>query len=341
MKISGAKAAAYFARPDPTHLGILIFGADSMRVSLRRQEVIKAIIGDKGEEEMRLTRLAGSEIRKEPSLVLDGMKARGFFPGSCVVLVEQANDGLAAILDIALQEAHKTDAKLIVTAGQLNQRSKLRKVFEGTKSTVAIGIYNDPPSKQEIENVLRKTNLVNISSEALSDLHILGQSLDPGDFQQTMEKLSLYKYGDDTELSSKDVEACAPVTLDAGIDDVIHVIAEARVSEVALLLKRLLGQGINPTTLCISATRHFRLLHSAISHPKGADTALAYARPPVFGARKERMSRQARNWGGLRLEKVLNVLLDTDLVLRSSRPVPANAMIERAFIRIAMLCPKS
>ena len=92
--------------------------------------------------------------------------------------------------------------------------------------------------------------------------------------------------------------------------------------------------------MCIAVTRHFRNLHSAASHPSGLDVGLPRARPPVFGPRKERMVRQVRQWGGMRLEKALSVLTGTDLSLRSSSKAPAHAMLERAFIRISMMRPK-
>ena len=168
----------------------------------------------------------------------------------------------------------------------------------------------------------------------------LGRSLDPGDFQQTCEKLSLYKYKDESVITSTDINLCAPVTVDAALDEAIHIIADARSAEVGPMLSRLFGQGINPTTLCIAVTRHFRNLHSAASHPSGPDIGLSRARPPVFGLRKERMVRQVRQWGGMRLEKALGVLTDTDLSLRSSSKAPTHAMLERAFIRISMMRPK-
>ncbi|MDO9034803.1 MAG: hypothetical protein Q7U51_06330, partial [Methanoregula sp.] len=43
----------YFAKPDPTKAGVLIAGADPMRVALKRQELIAALIGPEGEGEMR------------------------------------------------------------------------------------------------------------------------------------------------------------------------------------------------------------------------------------------------------------------------------------------------
>ena len=81
MKLAGDKANNYFSNPDANHTTILIYGADSMRVALRRQELLKALIGDNAEEEMRLTRISGSDLRSDPALLLDGLKANGFFPG--------------------------------------------------------------------------------------------------------------------------------------------------------------------------------------------------------------------------------------------------------------------
>ena len=340
MKLAGDKANNYFSNPDANHTAILIYGADSMRVALRRQELLKALIGENAEEEMRLTRISGSDLRSNPALLLDGLKASGFFPGLRAVFVEGATDTNSAVIDAAMQDWQKGDAILVLTANQLNARSKLRKVIENNSNSVAVGIYNDPPNEKEIISIASRYNLNNFESDAKKDLISLGRSLDPGDFQQTCEKLSLYKYKDESVITSTDIILCAPVTVDAALDEAIHIIADARSAEVGPMLSRLFGQGINPTTLCIAVTRHFRNLHSAASHPSGPDIELSRARPPVFGLRKERMVRQVRQWGGMRLEKALGVLTDTDLSLRSSSKAPAHAMLERAFIRISMMRPK-
>ncbi|MDB2676102.1 DNA polymerase III subunit delta [Amylibacter sp.] len=340
MKLLGDKANNYFTNPDTNHTTILIYGSDTMRVALRRQELLEALLGDNAEEEMRLTRLSGSDLRNDPALLLDGLKASGFFPGLRAVFVEGATDTNSAVIDAAMQDWQKGDAILVLTANQLNARSKLRKVIENNNNSVAIGIYNDPPNEKEIISIVSRYNLNNFESDAKKDLIALGRSLDPGDFQQTCEKLSLYKYKDGSVITSTDINLCKPVTIDAALDEAIHIIADARSDEVGPMLSRLFGQGINPTTLCIAVTRHFRNLHSAASHPSGPNVGLSRAKPPVFGLRKEWMVRQVRQWGGMRLEKALGVLTDTDLSLRSSSKAPTHAMLERAFIRISMMRPK-
>ncbi|MCP5087342.1 MAG: DNA polymerase III subunit delta [Rhodobacteraceae bacterium] len=340
MKLGGGQAAAFFAKPDPSKAGLLLYGADAMRVSLKRQQVIRVLVGQDAEEEMRLTRISAADLRKEPALVLDEVKAQGFFPGPRVVFVEDAGDGLASVFEAALSDWEDGDATLVVTAGSLPARSKLRKLFEGGSSAVSIGVYNDPPGRDEIERNLKTAGLKNIGQAGMEALTLMARDLDPGEFQQTLEKLALYKWEDTSPVTVEDVQACMPATTDAQVDDAVNIIAEGRTAEVVPTLKRLAGQGINPTNLCILATRHFKTLHGAGSHPQGPDSALSRARPPVFGPRKERMVRQARNWGAPRLERALEVLMDTDLALRSPRPVPDMAMVERAFIRISMMRPK-
>ncbi|MDR6263156.1 MULTISPECIES: DNA polymerase III subunit delta [Rhodobacterales] len=337
MKLAGAQASAFIAKPDAGRAAVLLYGMDAMRVSLKRQQLIKALVGPKAEEEMRLERLNGADLRKEPALVLDGLKAQGFFPGPRVVFVEGAGDGLADVMTTALREWSKGDATLVVTAGSLNARSKLRKAFEGDGKSVAIGIYDDPPARADIERMAAEANLPALSKSNMDDLLTLARTLDPGELSQTIEKLGLYKFRDDTPISGDDIDACMPATSDANLDDAAHAIAEGRAGEVVPTLKRLAGQGINPTALCIAATRHFRSLHAAATHPQGPDAALSRARPPVFGPRKDRLVRQAQRLGAAHLEKALTELMNTDLALRSAKKAPEMALVERAFIRIAML----
>ncbi|MFB1023762.1 MAG: ubiquitin-like protein, partial [Octadecabacter sp.] len=78
--------------PDPNGAGILIYGGDAMRVALKRQDVIKTLVGPNGEEEMRLTRMSGADLRKDPALLGDAIKAQGFFPGPRVVFVEEVTE---------------------------------------------------------------------------------------------------------------------------------------------------------------------------------------------------------------------------------------------------------
>lgn len=337
MKLSGAAAAAYCARPDPAAAGLLIFGQDAMRVALRRQEAIRALIGPEGEAEMRLTRLAGADLRKDPAALSDALRAQSFFPGPRVAFLEEATDTLAPLVTAALKDWRPGDAQLVVTAGGLNTKSALVKLFEAHPTARCIGIYDDPPGREEIEATLTRAGLVQIAPPAMTDLLALARMLDPGDFRQTVEKIALYKYGDAAPLTPEDVAACAPATIEAEADDVLHAVAEGRSQAIGPLMRRLEGQGVLPVTLCIGAMRHFRTLHAAAADPGGPSAGVQKMRPPPFGPRRDRIIRQAGDWGLHRLEEALGLLVETDLTLRSTSRAPAMAVMERALIRLAMM----
>lgn len=337
MKLTGSAAPAYFAKPDPKATGLLIYGQDAMRVALRRQEVIAALIGPEGEAEMRLTRMSGADLRKDPALLLDALKAQGFFPGPRVVFLEEATDGLAPAVTAALKDWRPGDAQLVVTAAGLTSKSALVKLFDAHPSARSAGLYDDPPSRDEIEATLTRAGLTQISPPAMTDLLALARELDPGDFRQTVEKIALYKYRDPAPLTPEDVAACAPATVEAEVDDVLNAVAEGRGAAIGPLMRRLEGQGVLPVTLCIGAMRHFRTLHAASSDPGGPAAGVQRMRPPVFGPRRDRILRQAEGWGLKRLEEALSLLVETDLTLRSTSKAPAMALMERALIRLAMM----
>ena len=341
MKLSGRDAPGYFAKPEAHRTGLLIYGPDGMRVALKRQEVIAALIGPQGEEEMRLTRIPAADLRKDPAMLLDAIKAQGFFPGPRVAFVEDATDAMAPVIISAVEDWREGDAQVIITAGQLKATSKLRKLFEGHPNAYAAAIYDDPPSRDEIEATLAKSGLRDISNDAMRDLTALARALDPGDFRQTMEKLGLYKLGEDAPLTPEDIAACAPSSTEAELDDILNIVAEARPGEIGPVMKRLRAQGVQPVSLCITATRHFRTLYTAASDPGGPAQGIGRLRPPVFGPRRDRMLRQAQNWGAPKLQDALGLLTETDLQLRSAaQHAPEMALVERALIRLAMMASR-
>lgn len=337
MKLSARDAAAYFRKPDPNAAGILIFGSDAMRVALKRQDVIKALVGPNGEEEMRLTRMTGAELRKDPALLGDAIKAQGFFPGPRVAFVEEAGDSITKAITPALADWAEGDAQIVVTAGQLNARSSLRKLFESHPRAYAAGVYDDPPGRDEVEAMIREAGVAQISRDAMDLITSYARDMPPGDLRQTIEKLGLFKLGDETEASVADVEACAPQSNEAGLDDLLNVVADLRAAEIGPILARLYAQGTQPVGLCIAAMRHFRQLHAAASDPGGAAAGIGRLRPPVFGPRRDKMVRQASTWGRPNLEEALGTITEVDLMLRSSSAAPDRALVERMFIRLAML----
>jgi DNA polymerase-3 subunit delta len=334
MKLSPRDAAGFLKRPDPRVPGILIYGGDAMRVSESRAGLVKAFTGPEAETEMRLERMQGGDLRKDTTAAIDAIKAQGFFPGPRAVVIDEANEYAVDALKLALSEWAEGDALLVVTAGALKKTSKLLKLFEGDKRAYSLAIYDDPPGRAEIEKMLSVEGLTDLSADAMRDLTSLAQTIEPGDFRQTLTRIALYKLNDDTPLTPTEIAMLAPQSAEADIDDILNAMAEGRMGDLAPILSRLAAQGVQPVAVCIGAARHFKVLHALVSDPRGPAQAIGTLRPPIFGPRRDKMLRQAQNWSLQRVEDALRELTATDLALRSSTRAPTRALAERALIRL-------
>ncbi len=341
MKLSARDALGFFIRPDLQKAGVLIYGANAMRVALKRQQLIKGLIGHQGEKEMRLTRVQGGELRRDGAALNDAIKAIGFFPGPRVVLVEDANENCADAVLAGLTDWRKGDAQMVVICGALKSTSKIRKAFEAHPNAYAIAIFEEPPSQAEVDAGLAKVGIGEVSPEANQAISHLSKALGPGDFHQFLEKLSLFCMTQSGPVIISNVEDCRPQSTEAALDDVIGLVADLKTYELTPVLHRIVAQGGTATGLCIAALRHFRMLHTAACDPAGAAQGVGKLRPPVYGPRRDRIQRQVISWRRDRLEQVISLLLETDLKLRSAgQTAPQMAQVERCFIRISMMGKK-
>jgi len=100
VKLAARDIKKYLQQPVPAKPALLIYGLDAGRVSAARSAVAAALAGANAADEMRLDRIAAADLRKEPALLVDAIKAQGFFPVPRVVVAE---DG--TVIDLGLTTA--------------------------------------------------------------------------------------------------------------------------------------------------------------------------------------------------------------------------------------------
>ena len=337
MKLSSINKTAHFTNPDITKLGILIYGPNAVLVAKERKNFVESLIGPDGVNEMRLSHISSSDLRKDPCLLIDSIKAQSFFPGARVTLIEPAGDSDTKFIANGLKAWELGDSQIVVTAGTLKKNSSLRKLFETHKNAFSLPVYDDPPNITEIKDMVAKAGLKEINEEISNALFILAKMIDKGTFEQTIEKLALFKISDQTSLSIDDIEKCMPLSYGSELDDLLDCVAEGRVSDVRPTLGRLSAQGVTPITMCISMIRHFKTLFSIVSDPEGIHSGLSKLRPPLFGSKKEKLRSHANSWGLNKSKFALSTLIRLDIKLRSANKIsPALAVVEREMVRLAM-----
>ena len=340
MKLAGAQARAYLANPGERFGCILLYGANTIRVSEKRIDLAKRLVGPDGARELRLTVLQAAQVAKQAGAVADNLKAVGFFPGPRLVIVEGATDAAFKQLSSALSVRNAGDAFLIVTAGALSTRSKIRKLFEKEKTAAAIGVYDEPLDKVAIQAMASEAGLTALTPESLEHLAQYSAYQTASELRNTLEKLALYTAKRQQPVTPHDIEMLAPDSRIAGMEDVLFAVAEGRPSDVVVPLQRLYSQGVSADSVCQSAYVYFRSLQRVALHGGRLDAAFLKLRPPVYGPTRDRMASQVRRWGQERLEAPLQELFTVGLALRSTNQAPEAAVVERTLLRIAWMAPK-
>ena len=337
MKLTSRDLISFYESPPKGVAGVLIYGNDQMRVANKRQKLIHSLLGPKADEEMRLTRISRENLKKAPEQAIDLCKAQGFFPGQRALLIEEANETIADIIINVFDVWKDGDATLIVTAGSLKPTSNLRKLFEQKQNTFSAPVYDNPMTRAEIEKMISDAGLKNVTQDSLNHLYQIALQLEPGDFKQTIEKLALYKLNDETCLTHQNISSCIPISNEAQIEEILAVVLSGNHSNISQIINRLRSQGVLPVTLVIAIARHFKVLFSIATNPKGASAGVAAVKPPVFGPRKEKLINQAQKWGPEKIKGAIKIITETDLQLRSAnQQAPQMALVERLFIRLAM-----
>lgn len=306
-------------------------------LSIRRRELVSALLGPE-HDDLRLTHLSAAEVRKDASLLDSELKARGFFPGRRVVVINAATDGLSKPVSSVLETTTNEDAFLILTAVALPARSSLRKLFEPAKDLVALQQFQDTPGPSDINELLKSAGLTHgATPDGLDALTHYASSTDYSSFLQVIEIISLFNAGGEQPISSEDILLILPAGQESEIDAFIEAVANGNPACIGPHLRRLQTSGVNAVTLLIALQRQFRQLLFAASAPGGPEAGLAKIRPPLWGARKAAMQALLRRWQSQRLEQANQILFEADSKVRSSANIPDMALVERCALRLAMI----
>ncbi len=323
MKLATAQINSFLQKPDPAIRVVLVYGPDSGLVSERGELLAKKIVPDLADP-FRVSILTGNAISDDPARLMDEMAAQALGGGRRLVRIQHAADGIASALSSLLDGMPPGDSFLLIEAGELEKRSKLRSLCEGeSRIACAIPCYvEDGPARQRIIGEILQGLSLSVPRDVLG---FLGDILPPDRLAMRgeLEKLALYAQGKNA-VTMEDVLATVPDAGAAEMDDLVHAVGTGDARRAAMLLDRLLAEQISPVAILRAAQRHFlRLQWARGEMEKGSDaqTAIQKLQPPVFWKYKDSMSAQLRRWSSARLDQALNRLYEAEAsVKRSGTP---------------------
>lgn len=305
MIVSNNAADQFLKKPPGEAVFFLVHGNDDGLIRERVGKLVKAALGG-DPDPLRLIRMDGDAVAREPGGLADEAQAISMFGGSRVIWIAlQARDIMPALEP--LLKAPPVECVVVVEAGSLKKGSELRSAFEKGANCAAIECYPDERRNVAalVEEEARAAGLRVPPDvrDALCDLLGADRMTTRGE----IAKLMLYARGREA-LTAEDVEAivsgAAPSMLDAAIDAAFF--GDVRAADKAA--HGFLADGGDPAALLSAAMRHALLLHRLrieIDAGRTFDAALQAARARVFFTRKSALERQSSRWSAPRLGRLL------------------------------------
>lgn len=334
MKATPKTIDGYLSRPSTDLVAVLIYGPDGGLVRERRNTVVKAVAGTT-DDPFRVTTLSAADVAGDGALVHDEVHALSFDGQRRVVVVNGGTDRMADTL-ADLVDRPARSALLVIDAGDLPPRSKLRKLFEQADHAVAIPCYaDDIRDLQAVVDTALKAEGLTIAPDAREVLcALLGG--DRMATRQEIDKLILFKGSDRTPITVRDVEDSVGDVAARDLENIIIAAFQGRTEALERGLIKEFETGENPVTVLRTAGRLLlRLQYAAALAPSlGAEGALKKLRPPVFFKQMPGYKRLLALWTPKRLDQALHLVTEAEIQCKSTG-MPAEILCRHALLRIA------
>ena len=294
--INSAAADGFIQRLPKETRFFLVHGQDEGLAHERVKAIVRARIGD-DLDPLRLVRLEGDAVARDPGALADEAYAIAMFGGDRAIWIDAQGRDLMPALE-PLFARPPADCTIVVKAGQLKKGTALRAAFESSPARAAIECYSDDAKALEslIDAEARAAGLT-----IAPDAHAALVDLVGADRRTTrgeIAKLILYARGRQ-EITVEDVEAivsdAAPSNLDQVIDDALTGDRTA----VETSLARFFHDGGEADHLMIRLVARLTLLHRLrLEMDQGrpfdaACQALFVKLPP---SARRALARQAERW---------------------------------------------
>ncbi|HEY1941497.1 MAG TPA: DNA polymerase III subunit delta [Roseiarcus sp.] len=303
--ISNTTADAFVRRPPAAVRFFLVHGTDEGLIHERVKALVGAALAGEADP-LRLTRLEGDAVARDPGALADEAYAISMFGGSRALWIEaQARDLMPALEPLFARPPG--DCVVIVEAGSLKKGTALRTAFE--KLDVAASIECYPDDKRSlgplIEAEARAAGL-SIAPDARDYLvSLLGS--DRMTTRGEVAKLMLFAQGK-PRIEVEDVEAIVADAAPSSLDALIDASLLGDMAEVEASGGRFFAEGGDAGFLVIRLIARLMLLHRLrleMEHGRSFDAAMQAQYVRLSPSARGALAKQAERWTSAALAKRL------------------------------------
>ena len=289
---------------------VLLYGEDDSSVLNKYNIILNNFINKKYEP----NDISQENIKNNPTYLSENFFATSMFLTNTIYtlrLIDKENEFTKYIETLfETEEVKNVDNFLLITAGNLDTKSSLRKYAEKSKYIACIGCYEESNPELFISNKLKEYGFVFNNSMVSYILQNVGTNTLM--IQNEIEKLSLYKIGNKT-LTTEDLQDCIKDISNNKLDDFCNNFCSMYIQETIKIAKKLMNNGIDVITLTRVLIKYFLQLQKIKEYLKNGETIdNVFKYEKIFWKQQNIIKNHLSKWNINNINKMLYGLLDLE-----------------------------
>ncbi len=274
------------------------------------------------------------QIKDEIETFYENILSGSLFEDSKIIIINRATDKIYEIIqDLIDRDIH--NIKIIINAGILETRSKIRSLFEKQKNLICIPTYQDNnDTLSKLATIFFRDEKISISQQNIN-LIIEKCNGDRGFLRNELNKIKNYA-SDKKKLSSKEILKLINLSENFEFSELIdNCLAKNKNKMINIL-----NENNFNTEDCIIILRTFlskakRNLKLATEFEKNKDInkTINSAKPPIFWKEKNIVKIQLNKWKPEKIKKLIdsinNIELETKKNFNNSILITTNFILEK------------
>ena len=260
-----------------------------------------------------------NQIKDQTESFYENLLSGSLFESTKIIMINRASDKIYNII-LDLIERNMANVKIIINAGVLETRSKLRSLFEKDKDLICIPTYpdNNDTLARLAANIFRKENIT-ISQQNIN-LIVEKCNGDRKNLKIEIEKIKIFGK-DKKRISTGEILKLINLSENYELSELIDNSLAKNKNKIISILNE---NNYNAED-CIIILRTFlskakRIHKLAIELEKNHDInkTINSAKPPIFWKDKEIVKVQLKKWKSKKIKVLINKINDIELKIKKN-----------------------
>ena len=260
-----------------------------------------------------------SEILNNFENFISSLINKSFFDDLKLIIISRVSEKIVKLID-ELLDRKINDVTIVLNAGSLEKKSKLRSIFEKDKKLICVPFYKDDNrTLVQLANNFFKNNKISISQEIVN-LIVERSSGDRINLNNELNKISLFLLNKE-KINIDEVIKLTNLAENYSISE----LADNCLSKNIKKINKIFNENAFYVDDCIiivrnllSKTKRLLEIKKINNSNKNIEQVISDYKPPIFWKDKEIVKNQASKWNLKDTEKLIYKIHDIELMVKKN-----------------------